>query len=186
VKQLTTIATLVLLALLAGCPAPGEDARAEVDAETQDEVAPDTTVRTDTAGSGTTALPAEAAVKNPPEPPPEPKTEPIAEPASRPDTPPPTPPKPTVLPRMWAFGADRCIPCIQMRPFLTELVDEYAGKIEVKRFDVYLDREAATQARIQMIPTQIFYDPEGKEIFRHVGFYEKDSIIAKFRQFGWE
>ncbi|HDR00555.1 MAG TPA: thioredoxin [candidate division WOR-3 bacterium] len=178
----TTIAATVavlMLVLLAGCPVePGvqaEPAKATVAeyAETADTLMPvDNTVSLE-----------EEPVPAAPEPASETKPEPPPAPEPVPELP---PPKPKILPRMWAFGADRCIPCVQMRPFLTELVDEYAGRVEVIRFDVYQDREQATQARIQMIPTQIFYDPEGKELFRHVGFYEKDSIIAKFRQFGWE
>lgn len=182
-KRTTLAATVavLMLALLAGCPDyPGAQA------EPADTPVPEYAATTDTlVPVDTTAVPDEEPVPAAPEPAPETKPEPIAAPEPAPKPPPP-PPKPKVLPRMLAFGADRCIPCVQMRPFLTELVDEYAGRVVVQRFDVYQDREQAAQARIQMIPTQIFYDPEGKELFRHVGFYPKDSIIAKFRQFGWE
>ena len=175
--SLAATAAMLLLALLAGCPeypaAPPTVVEPETPAEPVDTIEP-----VDTAAVAGEPAPAE------PEPKPEPAVAP--EPAPEPPPPPPPPPRPKALPRMWAFGADRCIPCVQMRPFLTELVDEYAGRVEVKRLDVYQDRQEASQARIQMIPTQIFYDSEGKEVFRHVGFYEKDSIIAKFRAFGWE
>ncbi len=35
-----------------------------------------------------------------------------------------------------------------------------------------------------MIPTQIFYDADGKERFRHVGFFGKDDILAKWKELG--
>lgn len=177
--SLAAVIAALMLVLMAGCPAePG--AQAEPTAmEPAEQVEPvDTLAAADTA----VIVREEPA---PAEPAPEPKPAPAVEPEPRPEPPPP-PPKPKALPRLWAFGADRCIPCVQMKPFLAELTDEYAGRVEVRRLDVYTERELAGQARIQMIPTQVFFDPEGKEVFRHVGFYEKDSIVARFRQFGWE
>ena len=39
---------------------------------------------------------------------------------------------------------------------------------------------------IEMIPTQIFYDANGKELFRHIGFFAKDDILAKWKELGVE
>ncbi len=35
-----------------------------------------------------------------------------------------------------------------------------------------------------MIPTQIFFDADGRELFRHTGFYGKEDILAKWRESG--
>ncbi|MEO0086136.1 MAG: thioredoxin family protein [candidate division WOR-3 bacterium] len=115
-----------------------------------------------------------------PEPKPQANTEPKPEPRPEP------PPKPRALPRMWDFGSTNCLPCMEMEKILTPLAAEYAGKVDIRIINVYQDREKTMQARIQVIPTQIFYDPDGKELFRHVGVYPRDSIVAKFKQFGWE
>jgi len=37
---------------------------------------------------------------------------------------------------------------------------------------------------IKLIPTQIFYDPSGKEVFRHEGFFGKADILAKWKELG--
>jgi len=58
--------------------------------------------------------------------------------------------------------------------------------VDIRIINVYENREQTQQARITVIPTQIFYDPEGKELFRHVGMYPRDSIVAKFKEYGWE
>lgn len=88
------------------------------------------------------------------------------------------------LPKLLDLGADKCIPCKMMAPLLAELKREYAGRLEVEFIDVWKNPDAGQRYGIQMIPTQIFYDAEGKERFRHVGFFGKEDILAKFRELG--
>jgi thioredoxin 1 len=79
------------------------------------------------------------------------------------------------------LGAKTCIPCKMMAPILEELKVEYQGRAEVIFIDVW-DQANEGQARafkIMAIPTQIFYDKEGRETFRHTGFFDKKSITAK-------
>ena len=61
---------------------------------------------------------------------------------------------------------------------------EYAGKLEVEFIDVWKNPDAAKQYGIEVIPTQIFYDATGKELFRHIGFFAKEDILAKWKEFG--
>lgn len=79
------------------------------------------------------------------------------------------------------LGAKTCIPCKMMAPILEELKKEYAGRAEVIFIDVWDQANAgkAKAFKIMVIPTQIFYDKQGKEVFRHVGFFDKKSIAAK-------
>jgi thioredoxin 1 len=90
------------------------------------------------------------------------------------------------LPRLVDLGADKCIPCIMMEPVLEDLKTEYAGRMEVEFIDVWKNREQAAQYGVQMIPTQIFYDAAGKELFRRSGFIGKDDILAKWRELGYD
>jgi thioredoxin 1 len=82
------------------------------------------------------------------------------------------------------LGADRCIPCKAMQPIMKEIAAEYAGKIQVVFYDVWKDPRPAQKYRIQLIPTQVFIDRSGAEIFRHVGFYEKNEILKMFKEKG--
>ena len=82
------------------------------------------------------------------------------------------------------LGADRCIPCKAMQPIMKEIAAEYAGKIQVVFYDVWKDPRPAQKYRIQLIPTQVFIDQSGEEIFRHVGFYEKNEILKMFKEKG--
>ena len=86
------------------------------------------------------------------------------------------------LPKLLDLGAGKCIPCKMMAPILEELKKEYAGRMEVVFIDVWEKPEAAKPYGIETIPTQIFFDAEGKELFRHVGFFAKDDILAKWKE----
>ncbi len=82
------------------------------------------------------------------------------------------------------FGANSCIPCRQMRPVLKEIDKEYAGKTKVLIIDVYKYQKLAGEYKIQLIPTLIFFDSKGKEVFRHVGILDKNTIVAKLKEIG--
>jgi len=82
------------------------------------------------------------------------------------------------------LGAKKCIPCKMMAPIIEELVKEYQGRAAVVFIDVWENPDAAPKFGVRAIPTQIFYDAQGKEISRHEGFLDKASIVALFRQQG--
>ena len=88
------------------------------------------------------------------------------------------------LPRLLDLGAGKCIPCKMMAPILEELKKEYAGRMNVEFIDVWQNPDAGKQYGIEMIPTQIFFDASGKELFRHVGFFGKEDILGKWKELG--
>jgi|GEM_PF-1248528 len=90
------------------------------------------------------------------------------------------------LPLLLDLGSKRCIPCRMMEPILDELTRDYAGQFDVKFIDVWLE-ENSEQARkygVKVIPLQIFFDANGKELWRHEGFISKDDILAKWKELG--
>lgn len=88
------------------------------------------------------------------------------------------------LPRMVDLGAGKCIPCKMMAPILAELKRDYAGRFGTEFIDVWENPDAGKPYGIRAIPTQIFFDVEGKELFRHEGFYGKEDILGKWKEFG--
>ncbi len=88
------------------------------------------------------------------------------------------------LPKLIDLGADKCIPCKAMAPILEEMKKEYAGRMNVEFIDVWKNEDAGSQYNIETIPTQIFFDAEGKELFRHIGFFGKEDILAKWKELG--
>jgi thioredoxin 1 len=87
-------------------------------------------------------------------------------------------------PALVDFGANSCSPCRQLRPILKEIGKEYAGKAEILVIDVYKYQNLARDYKVQLIPTLVFFDAKGKEVFRHVGVLEKEQIVAKLKEIG--
>jgi len=76
------------------------------------------------------------------------------------------------------IGADRCIPCKKMQPIMKEIAAEFAEDVQVVFYDVWKDPEPGRKYGIQLIPTQVFVDADGKEVYRHVGFFPKEELVA--------
>jgi thioredoxin 1 len=85
-------------------------------------------------------------------------------------------------PKLLDLGAGKCIPCKMMAPILEELQKEYAGRMNVEFIDVGVNPDAGKPYGIEVIPTQIFFDAEGKELFRHIGFFGKEDILGKWKE----
>jgi thioredoxin 1 len=88
------------------------------------------------------------------------------------------------MPMLVDLGKGTCIPCKKMKPILEELEAEYKGRVIVKIIDLRYEPREADKYKIRLIPTQIFFDVEGKEIYRHEGFLDKPAIKAKFAEMG--
>ena len=80
---------------------------------------------------------------------------------------------------MLDLGAKSCIPCKMMAPILERLGVFYEGKAAIRFIDIRENSEAATQYGVRAIPTQIFFDKQGKERERHTGFLDEDIIKEK-------
>ncbi|MBN2163568.1 MAG: thioredoxin family protein [Pontiellaceae bacterium] len=91
-----------------------------------------------------------------------------------------------MLPRLLDLGSDQCVPCKMMDPILAELKSAYTGQLDVEFIDVWKDEEASALYGIRMIPTQVFFDVDGNELFRHEGFFAKEDILAKWQELGFE
>jgi len=90
----------------------------------------------------------------------------------------------TPLPQLIDFGAGTCATCKMMEVVLTELSAEHGDQISVRFVDVWENEEASEAYSIRMIPTQVFLDAEGNELFRHEGFISKEDILGKWAELG--
>ena len=92
------------------------------------------------------------------------------------------------LPRLVDLGAKQCIPCKKMAPILDQLTSEYAGVFEVEFIDVWQKEnvEKARAYKVKQIPTQVFLDADGNELWRHVGFLSKEDILKKWEELGYQ
>ena len=92
------------------------------------------------------------------------------------------------LPKMVDFWAPHCPPCRQMIPELEELQEEYDHAFKLVKINTSLQENQASAARnqIKYIPTQIFYDENGQQLFRHTGYMSKQQILDKWEELGYE
>lgn len=84
------------------------------------------------------------------------------------------------------LGAKKCIPCKMMAPILSKLEKAYEGKASIVFIDVWENREQAPRFKIRSIPTQIFFNEKGEEVYRHVGFLDEKSIVDQLTKMGVE
>lgn len=82
------------------------------------------------------------------------------------------------------FGADGCVPCDMMAPIREEIKKEYAGKLNVVFINVREDQIMGARYGVSSIPIQVFYDNNGKEVYRHTGFWAKDKLVEKIGELG--
>ena len=97
-----------------------------------------------------------------------------------------TAPQEEGLPKLVDLGASKCIPCKMMKPILDDLKANYADTFKTEFIDVWEDGDAGKAYGINLIPTQIFFGADGKELFRHEGFFGKEDILAKWKELGVE
>ena len=86
-------------------------------------------------------------------------------------------------PVLLELGAHWCTPCKQMFPILNEL-DVEQQAFTVAFVNVEADEAATRKYGIESIPVQIFFGADGTELFRHIGFYPKEDILAKWKELG--
>lgn len=82
------------------------------------------------------------------------------------------------------LGADQCVPCKMMAPILNKLQKDYKDKAAIVVIDVYRYNDQVQRFGIRAIPTQIFFDPSGKEVYRHTGFMSEKAIAEQLSKMG--
>jgi len=82
------------------------------------------------------------------------------------------------------FGAPFCAPCKAMAPFLEKLEKEYKDRAAIVVLDVGKAPDVCERYGITELPTQIFYNKEGKEILRHTGFMKEETIVKQLKKMG--
>lgn len=81
------------------------------------------------------------------------------------------------LPVLVDFWADWCAPCHMLTPIISELAQEYAGKLKVGKVDVDSAQQTAARLGIQNIPTVMLFD-QGKQVGSFVGVRRKGDYEA--------
>ena len=87
-------------------------------------------------------------------------------------------------PSLVDFGRGGCGPCDMMTPILETLKKKYEGKANVLFVHVGEEEILGRRYGIASIPVQVFFDKDGKEVFRHSGFFPQEEIEKKMAEMG--
>ena len=82
------------------------------------------------------------------------------------------------------LGKNKCLPCKMMAPIMEKLEKQYKGKAAIILIDIVKDYDRVKRFTFRTIPTQIFYDKEGKEVYRHAGFMSEEAIVEQLKKMG--
>jgi len=82
------------------------------------------------------------------------------------------------------FGGPTCVPCRKMQPTLLELQQHFGARAQFRNFYVTQYAKEAKPYRVMAMPTQVVFDPSGKEVTRHIGLWEKADFLAALAKAG--
>jgi thioredoxin 1 len=84
------------------------------------------------------------------------------------------------------LGSVNCIPCRQMQPVMQAVEKKYGTQLKVVFYDIWKpeQRHYAEKFGVRIIPTQVFLDSSGKELYRHEGFLSEGQIDVLLKRHG--
>jgi len=82
------------------------------------------------------------------------------------------------------FGGPTCIPCKKMQPILADLQQQFGDRAQIRNFYVTEHPKEAKAHKVMAMPTQVVFDPSGKEVTRHIGLWEKADFLAALAKVG--
>ena len=82
-------------------------------------------------------------------------------------------------PAVVEFGGNTCASCREMQPVLDTLRREHGERISVLNVDILKTRGYILRYKIQLMPTQVFFDAQGREIGRNMGKVSAGEILAR-------
>jgi len=87
-------------------------------------------------------------------------------------------------PTMVEFGAKGCVPCDMMQPILDNLKKKFPDRLNVVFVHVGENQVLGARYGIRSIPVQVFFDQNGQEVSRHVGFYAEKEVLKQLAKLG--
>ena len=76
------------------------------------------------------------------------------------------------------LGSVRCIPCQKMQKVIKKVEEKYPHQVKTIFYDVWTEegKPYAEKYHIDPIPTQVFLDQDGKEYYRHEGYFPFEDL----------
>jgi thioredoxin 1 len=90
------------------------------------------------------------------------------------------------MPTLVVLGTPSCPPCIRMKPILEKIAKQYAEKAAVIPIDVGIHKDQMARFNVKAIPVEVFFNADGREVYRHLGFMDEKTILDHFKKIGVE
>jgi len=88
---------------------------------------------------------------------------------------------PTIL----SFGMSHCYSCIAMSKIFAEVLQEHP-EFQIYSIDGQKERLVSRDIySLKEMPTQLFFDASGEEVFRHTGAYKKPVLEIILKKYGF-
>ena len=88
-------------------------------------------------------------------------------------------------PHFVEVGSESCHSCKVMGKLLYKVTQKYPS-YNINFVNVKKERQAAYDLKIRMIPTQLIFDKDGKEVYRHVGVLATDDLLELFKTYKFD
>src|ERR1035437_622406 len=84
------------------------------------------------------------------------------------------------------LGSVRCVPCQQMQSVMKSIEMKYGKEVKIDFHDVWTEagKPFGVKYGIEAIPTQVFLDEDGKEYYRHVGYFPEEELVKTLQMKG--
>jgi thioredoxin 1 len=92
------------------------------------------------------------------------------------------PAPPQTPPELLEFDRKYCPICKASELVILSVKDQYPGQFIVRKLYIDEDEYLFRRYRVVIVPTQIFIDPAGKEVYRHEGIFKKEELVRKLRE----
>ena len=89
--------------------------------------------------------------------------------------------KPTIL----SFGMSHCYSCIAMSKVFVAVLQDHP-EFQIYSVDGQKERLVSRDIyKLKEMPTQLFFDSRGEEVFRHTGAYKKPVLDIILKKYGF-
>jgi thioredoxin 1 len=90
--------------------------------------------------------------------------------------------KPVIL----SFGMSHCYSCIAMSKVFAEVLKVHP-EFQIYSIDSQKERLVSRDIyKLKEMPTQLFFDASGEEVFRHTGAYKKAVVDIILKKYGFD
>ncbi len=92
------------------------------------------------------------------------------------------PAAPKTLPVLLEFDRKYCPICRASELVILAVKDQYLGKFVVRKLYIDEDEYLFRRYKVVIVPTQVFLDAAGQEVYRHEGVFKTEDLIRKLRE----